>query len=427
MFCWRTRSPDGSELAVVRVEGPRRAEYPIGKVLFETEWRPFSLRVSPDGQRLAITHYTKGSRIGLMIFDRTGKVQTIGDVSGQTSTVQATPLYWTRDGGEVWYRSFDSSDWNTIHAIDMKGRTRVVARFPGRVQFFDVAADGRVLMSTESGRKGIRGVAPGETTERDLSCLESSDLKGISEDGRLIVADLLGESGGPKGSIYLRSTDGAPAVRLGDGSAFRISQDGKWVTGYSSRDPATKTFILIPTGPGEVQPAGPNGIVVGWLAGDRNYLLAADGSTPGRLRFLAWDARTNKAYPVSPDNMAQEYPIVSPDRRSYLAVGPDHQWNVYSIETGAGRPVGGLSAHDLPINWRADGRSVYISTHHDTNEMIPVSVLDIETGKRTAWKMVKPAIPVDELSNLVITQDGRAYAYNYTYVRSELYVAEGIR
>ena len=61
------------------------------------------------------------------------------------------------------------------------------------------------------------------------------------------------------------------------------------------------------------------------------------------------------------------------------------------------------------------------------NQMIAVSVLDIDSGKRSPWKMVQPSIPVDEVSNMVLTQDGRAYAYNYSYVRSELYVAQGIR
>lgn len=420
-------SPDGSELAVVRKVGTKaRIEYPLGKVLFETDWPPFSLRVSPDGQHVAVTHYTKGSRIGLLLFDRKGTMQVLGDLSGHTSGVSASPLYWARDGSEIWYRSFDSSDQNTIYAMDMHGKSRVVARFPGEVRLFDVADDGRVLMSTESGRKGIRGAAPGETTERDLSCLESSDLKGISEDGSVIVADVLGESGGPKGSIYLRKTDGSPAVRLGDGSALAISPDGKFVTGYPSRESATKQFELMPTGPGEIKPT-PKGIVMGWLSGDQNYLLATDGGSRGTVQFCAWDARTDKMRAVSPKGMPQARPIVSPDRRFYLAQSPEHRWSVYSVDTGEGRPVPGLTEHDLPINWRADGRALYIATHHDMNQMIPVSVIDSVSGNRTAWKMLHPTIPVDALANLQITPDGRAYAYNYTFMRSELYVALGIR
>ena len=421
-------SPDGSEMAIARMVGAKaRVEYPLGKVIFETDWPPFSLRVSPDGQNVAITHYLHGSETGILIFDRSGKRRVLGTISNQTAAVSNATLYWTRDGREIWFRSFDSSDWNTIYAMDMKGRKRVVMRFPSQVQLFDMAGDGRILMATESGRTGIRGLAPGETVERDLSCLEASELKGISEDGRLIVANILGESGGAKGSVYVRSTDGAPPVRLGDGSALAISPDGKWVSGFDSRDTASKNFTLTPTGTGEVQSTAKRGIVLGWL-GDRKYLLAGDDAgSPNTLRFFAWDARSDEVRPASPVHMPQSFPIISPDRRSYLTVGPDHNFNIYSVETGEGRPVPGLTEHDLPINWRADGRAIFLSTHHDMNAMIPISVLDLATGKRTAWKMVQPSIPVDELSNLRITQDGRAYAYNYTYLRSELYVAEGIR
>ena len=120
------------------------------------------------------------------------------------------------------FRSFDADTRNTIFAIDLKGNKRIVSRFPA-VQLNDVGPDGRMLLSIGTGRLGVRGVAPGESVERDLSCLESSDLKGITPDGRMILVNILGESGGAKGSIYWRMTDGAPPVRLGDGAAFAIS------------------------------------------------------------------------------------------------------------------------------------------------------------------------------------------------------------
>ncbi|HEV2444350.1 MAG TPA: hypothetical protein VGS58_00450, partial [Candidatus Sulfopaludibacter sp.] len=419
-------SPDGSDLAVVRhTSGGITVEYPIGQVLYKTEFSPFSLRVSPDGKQVAFTALSHGSRIALFVAGRGDKARSIGSISSQTSSVDASALYWTQDGREIWYRSFDTNDWNTIYASDMHGKTRVVARFPSQVKLFDVAADGRVLMSTESGRLGIRGQAPGETAERDLSCLESSSLKGISNDGRLIVADVLGESAGPKGSVYLRRTDGTPPVRLSDGSALVLSPDGKWVSGYASRETPQRSYVLTPTGPGEVQPQT-GGIVVGWLPSG-HYLVANASGIQGRLRFSAGDPQSGNLRPVSPDGMRQDFPLPSPDGRSFLAVNSDRAWNIYSVETGEGRPLKGLTEHDSVIQWRAEGRAVYISTHHDMNEMMPVSLLDIETGKRTLWKTIQPSIPVDEITNLHITPDGRAYAYNYWFVRSELYVAEGIR
>ncbi len=422
-------SPDGSELAIVRrVGNSTTLEYPVGKVLSKFEGPVLSLRVSPDGQHVAFTSYAQGARIGLYLAGRDGsKVRNIGNISDQTSSLDASSLYWSRDGREIWYRSFNTSAQNTMYAMDMEGKVRVVARFPSQIRLFDVAADGRVLMSTESGRLGIRGLAPGDTVERDWSCLESSSLRGISDDGRLIVADVLGESAGAKGSVYLRRTDGTPPVRLGDGAATVLSPDGKWISGFSSRETARKIFVVTPTGPGEVQPPNGHGIVVGWLSGDHTYLLAVHPKGTGRYQFFAWDAQTDQLRAASPVGMPDQLPLVSPDRRSYIAIGPDRQTGVYSVETGTGQPIKGLTEHDNVINWRADGRALYISTHHDMNQMRPVSLLDLATGQRTLWKTIQPAIMVDEVSNVHVTPDGKAYAYNYRYVRSELYVAEGIK
>ena len=47
-------SPDGNSLAVVRfAAGKVRLEYPLGKVLYETEGWISDARVSPDGERVA--------------------------------------------------------------------------------------------------------------------------------------------------------------------------------------------------------------------------------------------------------------------------------------------------------------------------------------------------------------------------------------
>ncbi|HLK62872.1 MAG TPA: protein kinase [Bryobacteraceae bacterium] len=420
-------SPDASEMAIVRaVEGKYRVEYPVGKVLVEYPFPPFALRISPDGQRVAFTQFTMGTRIGLFVVDRGGTVVKLGPISGQVSDLDVAPLAWTPDGREIWVRSYDSSELNTIYAVNLGGNHRVVARFPGRVTLFEIAADGRVLLSTESGRKGIRGLAPGGEMDRDLSCMDSSRLRGLSADGSLIVGDVLGESGGPKGSIYMRRTDGSAPVRLGDGVAYGLSPDGKWIAGFSSRDTGNRMFELMPTGPGETIRSR---MIVGWLSGQGNYLVFEKAPSGKGMRYQAWDSASNVSRSVSPDGMpdTDEHPPVSPDGRRFLTVGPDGQHHIYSIDGGEPKMVVGLTPHDRVVGWTADGRSVYITTHHNQNRTLPVSVLDLEKGTRTPWKEIKPTVPVDEVSGLRITPDGKAYAYNYTYLRSELYVADGIR
>jgi Tol biopolymer transport system component/predicted Ser/Thr protein kinase len=428
-------SPDGSAMAVVRQIGGRyRLEYPVGKVLVEHnhDWPFFSIRISPDGERVAFSEWRGGgSRISILTMDRSGKWQSLGVVSGQTST-SGTQLCWTRDGREIWFRSFDANDLGTVYAIDMKGRRRIVARVPGRVSLFDVSAEGKALLSTNNDRIGILALAPGESVERDLSCLDAGLLKGISDDGRIILAGVAGEGGGPKGSIYLRHTDGSPAIRLGDGVAFSLSPDGKWVAGYSSTEMANRKYMLTPTGAGEeVEISVPQlpdkfALIMGWLPGERNYLIMGL-SAHHKVQYFAWDAVHGSVRAVSPESMPDNIPLVSPDGREYLSQGPDRQWYAYPLQGGDSVRVPSLGEHDIPINWRSDGKALYVVTHMDENRKFQVSLLDIKTGQRSSWKEIRAMMPVDSVEKLRITPDGRAYAYNYSRASSELFVADGLR
>ena len=231
-------SPDGSSLAVLRmVNGRSRLEYPIGKVLYESPERIpyFQIRISPDNKRIAYATFTNGSQAGIGVIDLPdGKPRLLGAVSGQVVMIDAAALSWSPDGNEIWFRSFNPDEWGTLYAIDLKGHTRVVHRFPGHTNIFDIARDGRVLLRTDSTEIGILAKGPGDKTERDLSILESGILEGISDDGTMIAASVTGEAGGQKGSIYTRKLDGSSPVRVGDGHAFVLSPDGKWISGFTT-------------------------------------------------------------------------------------------------------------------------------------------------------------------------------------------------
>ena len=380
-------SPDGSEMAIARHRqrqdppripgrqgaGGREVDSPGHSHL--TRWP--ERRLCHLRQRVCGSH-----RYGN---PRRQRAQARRSSPARLSEPIATPLTWTRDGREIWFRSYDESTSNTIRAVDMSGKTRVVARFPSRTSLYDIAADGRLLLSADSGRVGIRAVAPGENTERDLSCLESSMLRDLTPDGRIILVNIVGESGGSKGSIYWRLTDGSPMVRLGDGFSFGISPDGKWVTGYSSRDTAQRMYVLMPTGPGEeipvrippLQPTG--GLVVGFLPGEGNYLVM--GLFPGnKRRYFVWNRVSNSTRPISPDNMEDGMPLISPDAHRFAAPGANSAWLSCEIADGNCKPVPGLTVHDQPVGWNQDGSSLYVAMHHDENHMLMVSLVNVATG-----------------------------------------------
>lgn len=424
-------SPDGASLAVMRrVNGSVRLEYPIGTVLVDHIPWPFEmLRISPDGARVAFAEYGPGSSVQITVVDRAGKRQSLGIVSGQNTTREDSWLAWSPKGDEVWFHSFDTAEPGIVYAVNMRRERRVVLALPSRVRFYDISPDGRALLSTGSIQSGIMGAGPGETVERDLSCLDSSQVNALSEDGKLLVANVLGESGGPKGSVYWRMLDGSPAVRLGDGYAFTLSPDAKWVSGFVQNEKGLKRFVVMPTGPGEefsprVPGLADGGIVLGWLAGDQRYLVT--GALPNKKwQCFAWDALHGTVQPVCPEGIPDAMIFVSPDRKLALSRGPRGGWFAYPVDGGTAQEVHGIGEGEIPIGWRADGRSLYVRPVRENAKSIPVSIVDIATGQRTPWKEIRPSQPVLEVHDLHIAPNG-AYAYNMIVGTSDLYMASGL-
>ena len=425
-------APDGKSMAVLRrVNGVNRLEYPIGTLLVDRiNWPLWMIRVSPDGGRVAYVTRTNGTAIAIMVADRTGKSTSLGAVSGQNTTGESASLCWNPKGTEIWFRSFDPSEPGIVYAVDLKGRRRVALRLPTQVKLYDIARNGDVLLSTGSVQLGILGEAPGDTAERDLSCLDSGKLAGISDDGRMIAANITGESGGEKGSIYLRKTDGSAAIRVGDGHAYRLSPDGNWTSGYTLNADGSRRFVLQPTGPGEETPIKPPGLdvgtVYGWLDGEQRYLVF--GRLPKkRWQCFVWDAGRGTVQALCPEGTPDSFAYhVSPDRRQVLVPRARGGWAVHPAEGGPVREVRGIEPNEAVIGWRQDSRSVYVEPIGESADSVAVSIVELDSGKRTAWKTIHPAQPVLEIHDLHVTPDGRAYAYNYVTAQSDLYVAHGL-
>jgi serine/threonine protein kinase len=428
-------APDGASMAVLRrVNGVNRLEYPIGHVLLpDVPWVLWMIRVSPDGNRVALASRTDGTAVGLHIVERTGKHQYLGLISGQNSTGEDSDLCWSPKGDEVWFRSFDTGESGTVYAMDLRGHRRVVLRLPSRVRLYDISRSGDALVGSGFSHVGILGMAPGDKEERDLSCLDPGSLSGISDDGQVIVANVTGENATSKGSIYLRKTDGSPAIRVGDGHAYKLSPDGKWISGYVLNEDGSRRFVVLPTGPGEPVELHAPGlwapIVVGWFDGDQKYMLV--GNYPKKSwQCFAFDGLQGSLRPICPEGIPDSLSyFVSPDRKLFLGQGADaqHGWTVYPIDGGPAQPVHGISSTEVVIGWRSDNRSVWVSPDVESSTKIPVSILDIATGQKTFWKEIHPAQPVAEIHDLYITPDGRAYAYNYVLLQSDLYLARGLK
>ncbi len=280
-------SPDGKNMAVVRsIEGKDRLEFPVGRVLFETSsgnlWTP---RISPRGDLIAF-----GEGGGLDVIESSGRGKRVLFSGPEVGAAGGVPC-WTARGDEIWFNALEPGRGilASLYAVNLSGQRRLVARLPGDLELHDISRDGRVLMSRHNILSMVMGVAPGEEKERDLSWLDGSALSDLSNDGRTLILTEFSEGGGPNNSVYIRKTDGAPAVRLGDGRGMALSPDGKWVLA-SMPDVAHEPprLVLVPTGVGEPRTLEYKGFehiaAANWLPGGDRILLA--GVEPGRRMRL---------------------------------------------------------------------------------------------------------------------------------------------
>src|SRR5262249_26879917 len=311
-------------------------------------------------------------------------------------------------------------------AVGLSGRERLLARVTGSLTLRDVARDGRVLFTNESARRVLFALPPGERKERDLSWFDWSVVRDLSPDGKAILFDESAEGGGPGYSIYVRQTDGSPAVRLGEGAAMAFSPDGKWAISIPHGAPAQ--LVLLPTGSGEsrrITNDAINHVSAKFLPDGRRVVFA--GTEPGQgLRIYAQDVEGGKPRAVTPEGVESSSYAVSSDGKRLAAVSRDGRTASYPMEGGAGEAPHGVEAGEVPVCWSRDGRSLYVRTLNPPP--IRISRVDLSTGARELWKEIIPSDTSGLVGvfHLYAVPEAGAYAYSYGPVLSELYLAEGI-
>ena len=423
---WADWSPDGKSLAIARyVAGKSRLEFPIGKSLYETAGFITHPRVSPGGDAVAfLDHPSQGVDGGsVAVVDGAGRKRTLSD--GWHSVLG---LAWAPGGREVWFTATRSGGNRSLWAVSTDGRERLLAKTPGILTLDDVSSDGRVLLNHDLVRLGILGLAPGETKERDLSWLDWSLVRDLSADGKTLLFDESGQGGGTNYSIYVRKTDGSPAVRLGDGAAFALSPDGKWVASVSSGS-APRPLLLLPTGPGEPRRVPGDSINHNWTkfsADGRRILFAGDEPKHG-LRLYIQDLSGGAPRPISPEGV-RGFPIsLSPDGKWASSLGPDGRAWLYPADGGEPAPVPGLEPGEAVTQWSPDGRLLYV--RDPTSLPARIFRVERETGRRDLWRELMPSDSAGLLAifGVYFSADGRSYAYSYARNLSDLYLVEGVK
>jgi serine/threonine protein kinase/Tol biopolymer transport system component len=418
---WADWTPDGQSLAVIRpgISGAH-LEFPSGSVIYEPQGWVSHVRFSPSGSYLAVEDHVSGGDDGrVVILDPHGNRKAS---SSFYSSVEG--LAWNPNGKEVWFSAVPGGSARSIYALDMSGKERLIYRAPGGLTIHDISRTGLVLLTADKARIGITALSPGSTRERSLSWFDWSLVNDISADGKTIIFSESGEAVGANYGLFLRKTDGSPAVRLGDGSFGVLSPDGQWVL---AADGAPAKVVLLPTGVGEPRQLTDNKLDhfnLAWLPDSKSVIFST--AEPGHaFRTYLLGLQGGSPRPITPEGAAGFR--VTPDGKYILAIDAKRERWLYPVAGGEPQKLNITTDPDERIvDFLDDGKSVLVRTRS-----IPTKVVRVElaTGKREPWKEIAPGDPagVQSIPSMRFSADGKSYAYSTFRVLSDLYVVDGLK
>jgi hypothetical protein len=419
--------PGTDNLAVVRVretDGMSDVEFPLGKKVYSAR-AVWSLRVSHDGRRIAFFE-------GPGVFETQPEAMiTVVDVTGGKSTVTrgwaGIGLAWASDS-EIWFSATRGDHAPQLEAVSLSGRERPVQTVPDWVVLQDISRDGRVLLARNSVRSSIACRAPNETTERDLTWMGGSVATDLTVDGsRLIFSETLFGAIAGVPWVFWRSLDGSPAVRLGRGAASSVSPDGQWVLVEMSGE-----WVLLPAGAGTaktLEKGNLSKVWAGtWLPGGERIVFTGVERGSAEPRIYIQNVHGGAPRSITSEGVWAPVRGVSPDG-AWILGRAGNTWLLYPTDRGEPRPLSGLTAHDGPLGWSLDGRSIFVRGGSWSGPSLEVFQVDLTTGRRTLWKTLAPADPVgvDNIWPVVIKPDAHSYCYSYLRRLGTLFVVDGLK
>jgi serine/threonine protein kinase/Tol biopolymer transport system component len=422
-------SRDGREIAVVRTVGNKnRLEFPIGKVLYETAGWIGNPRISPRGDQVAFLDYTAWGDPGgsVALVDLSGKKKTLASGFNRQEG-----LAWTPDGSEIWFTATRVGSARFLAAVTPSGGERVILKEMGALTIQDIGPGGAVLMSRDELRREQYALAPGEAAERDLSWHDYSNPNGIAADGRMIAFLEFGDSGGAAHHVYIRKTDGSPAIQIGEGESLALSRDGTKVLAIVGHFSGKPEFLILPTGTGT-----PRSIPMEPMEYD-NANFSPDGSkiffaahSPGHAsRVFVQDISGGPPRPVTPEGISagtiDPFPF-SPDGIRLVVRDREGRALIWPIAGGSPAPVKGISPYEEVYSWPEPG-AVYLADFRE----IPLKLYrhNLSDGSRSFWKDIRPPdlTGVQVIDILIPTPDMKGYVYSFIRRLSDLFVVRGLK
>jgi hypothetical protein len=301
----------------------------------------------------------------------------------------------------------------------------------GGISLLDVSRAGRALLSRATNWTEIRARGRGASEEAELPAGEYSFLADLSDDGREILGTDVGQSGGPNFSFYVQRTDGSAPLWLGEGDGQALSPDGRFALVILVHS-KPQQLVIVSTGAGQTRTLAP-GPIVGysravWHPTGRAVVIAGiDASDQVRLYDQDLEGGPPRPFTAEGVTLAKVGRPVSPDARRVVAMGPDGVPALYPLQGGEPQPLAGLNELDVPIAWTPDGREILVVRYEDDPPRI--ERIEVASGRARPWHGFGRSLPSARLGDarLLVTPDGKSYAYGYYRAMSSLHLSSPLR
>ncbi|MBZ5568857.1 MAG: serine/threonine-protein kinase [Acidobacteriia bacterium] len=416
-------SRDGKEFAVVRsAGGKQRLEFPIGKVRFETPGWISDVRISPDGRRIAFFEHpdVPDDRGGVMVLDTQGGAHRL------------TPFYstgrglcWTPDGKEIWYTASLQGEDDGLYAVTPTGVTRTVLRSPTELVIEDISTSGRVLLESVRYQIEVGLKRSGDKSTRDFEA--AADLSALSPDGKWVVFN---RYQGNDYRVFLRNTDGAAPVLLGDGFGSGITYDGRMVPAMRASD--LHKLFLYPTGTGDQRVIDLGELTAAFSGSENGVSFSRDGrwavlsalDTNHDLRDYLVDMRDGKLRPVTPPG--SKGGKLSPDGTRIVTLNlATQRYVMVDVAAGKVSDIPGIEIHEEVIGWNTDGHKLVA-----WDQQLPTRIflVDVGSGSRQLVQTVEPLATLGSMyARMVTSADATTAVYRHRRGLYAIYIADGLK
>ena len=411
--------PNGKDMALIRRLGADTAiEFPAGRVIYRTVGRITDLRVSPAGDRLAFFEHPDrdDDRGHVELLEQNGSARRL-----TADWSSADGLAWSPSGREIWFTATKVSTARNLYAVSLTGKLRKISTAPASLRIFDIAPNGRVLVSVDDMRTAMFARFPGENGETDITQFDQPNVQEMSHDGESLLFTESGDAGGQHYTALLYDYPSRRSRVIGSGRAMGLSPDKQLALVL---DPEDDTALkLIDLRSGNSRRISGDGIHYQWARFlSKSAILA--GAAPSGTQVMLYRQLLDGSAPRPLGGLPYvDYPVVSNDGMKVAGLsGKDLV--IVNICDKTVQPVP-LDRVSVPMAWSADQRSLLIVPV--ASSPLVIMKLDIASGSLHPWNTIQTSHSPSfgQLCGMAAAPEAKAYAYTFYQKLSRLYVVDG--